>query len=123
MKKFISTLCLISALAVAPAFGADRIVRATVPFEFVVGDATLPAGEYDFKNGINAESILVSNTNGKNAAFVVTNCNAPILDGPISLAFRTVNGKRYLETVSTGELKRDIRVSAKPQATMAAQVR
>ena len=72
MKVF-TTMTLMAALAVAPAFAQPKpTVRADVPFDFVVGKAVLPAGQYDIKPGGSNETILVRETAGHSAAFVIT---------------------------------------------------
>jgi hypothetical protein len=113
MKKFIGSFAIASALAVS-AFGAsaNTVIRAKVPFEFVVGTATLPAGEYEFKEGINHESMLVVGRSTNASAFVMTNNAGSLRTGDPSLTFRNVNGKNYLQGVTSATMKREIKNSA-----------
>jgi len=47
--KALALLAVLGAVVVPVAAGADLSVRATIPFEFIVGDSVLPAGTYQFE--------------------------------------------------------------------------
>ena len=77
MKRFFAALSVMAALVVAPAFAQSKPgVRANIPFSFVAGRATLPAGLYDIREGMNPETLLIKAVNSKDAAFVITNSTA-----------------------------------------------
>lgn len=58
MKRSILVFGLLGIL-VASAFGQANILQAKIPFEFVVGGVTAPAGNYDF--GISNNLVRVTN--------------------------------------------------------------
>ncbi len=102
MNKFFAALTMTAAMAVVPAFaqGSKVTLRANVPFEFQVGKATMPAGEYEVKDGVNAETLLVKARDGKDAAFSITNPATPPAGAiEAALVFRTTADKHYLEAV------------------------
>ena len=107
--KIFTTMTLMAALAVAPAFAQNNFaVRATVPFDFVVGKAVLPAGQYDVKAGAGSETLLVREREGDASAFVITSpAVAPHAD-EISLVFRTIGDTHYLQTVRSSAGARDL---------------
>jgi hypothetical protein len=79
MKNYIATITAAAALIVV-VFGIGSFaqspsrVTATIPFEFNVGNQTLPAGRYEFKT-LNRQayggSIVVRSTDDANAAAIV----------------------------------------------------
>ena len=102
MKKLFTATSLLAALAAAPAFAQTTVVRANVPFEFHAGGAVLPAGEYEFTDGLNRETIRIRSTDGKHTAFVIAQARNTATTRAIEpvIAFRNVDGKAYLATVS-----------------------
>jgi len=54
-----------------PASQAQSMLRADIPFDFVVGDKRLPSGEYHVKP-INPAATLVQSKDGSSAAIVLT---------------------------------------------------
>jgi hypothetical protein len=99
-----AVLMLMSVLGVgasAHAQDADAVV-VSVPFEFVAGGATLPAGEYRvsrIKPGASLE--LVMSGNNKGSAFLLPQT---FDDGPANqptLGFEHVGGKYFLSRIKT----------------------
>lgn len=72
-------------------------VRAKVPFNFVVGDQTLPAGEYEFRPGAASYAILiVQSTDGKRTTSSITGaCGGGNPSETTELVFHHV-GKLYI---------------------------
>jgi hypothetical protein len=72
MKRFSVTAMLCAALAFLafPAGAAD--LKATIPFDFHIGDAALPAGEYIIYVQPGGRLVAFRNELGKPAAFVPT---------------------------------------------------
>jgi hypothetical protein len=112
MMKLFSTAAVLAALATAPAFAQTNVaVRANVPFDFHVGKAVLPAGEYDFMDGINRETMRIRSTDGKHSAIVITysqDAPAPRPTEP-SIAFRHIGSETYLASVSRPSNARELR--------------
>jgi hypothetical protein len=79
MKKQAMKVLVISGLfallMIAPTYAqSDERVIADIPFAFVAGDKTLPAGEYEIKQG-NTNSpdvLLIRSEDNRNAVFVMT---------------------------------------------------
>ncbi len=67
-------ISLLTILAVAGSFGAiaqtSPIVRADIPFSFVAGAKTLPAGEYSFQASNEDRQVLVRNAKSGDTIFV-----------------------------------------------------
>jgi hypothetical protein len=112
MMKLFTATALFAAVAAAPAFAQTTAgVRANIPFEFHVGKAVLPAGEYDFMDGLNRETLRIRSTDGKHSALVITysqDAPAPRPTEP-SVAFRHVGSERYLASVSRPANAREVR--------------
>ena len=93
--------CLLGVVVSARAQDANAVV-VSVPFEFVAGGATLPAGEYRVSRinpGVNRE-LAISGYN-KGTAFVL-----PVAfdDGPANeptLSFEHIGGKYFLSRIKT----------------------
>jgi hypothetical protein len=109
--KIFTTMSLMAALAVAPAFAQPKpTIRANVPFDFVVGKAVLPAGQYDIKAGASLETILVRETAGSAGAFVITNpTGSAVSQDETSLVFRTTGDTHYLQAVNSPSGSRELR--------------
>jgi hypothetical protein len=93
--------CVLGVGVSARAQDADAVV-VSVPFEFVVGGATLPAGDYRvsrLKPGANRELAISGNKKGNvfvlPVAFDDGNANQP------TLSFEHVGGKYFLSRIKT----------------------
>jgi|SRR5579871_713154 len=95
------SMCLLGIGVSARAQDADAVV-VSVPFEFVAGGATLPAGEYRVSRvnpGVNRE-LAISGYN-KGSAFLLP---VAFNDGPTNeptLSFEHVGGKYFLSRIKT----------------------
>ena len=79
-------------------------IKVNVPFEFVVGDTTLPAGEYliSSPSDYSAALLAIRSADGKSTIFVQTDPLSPEGDIYVSktrLTFEKVNGKEFLTRV------------------------
>jgi hypothetical protein len=74
----------------------DQKITASIPFDFIVGKSTLPAGQYVFlRTGIN--QLLVRDRDGHNFATVMTGAvNAEKAPANSKLKFETINGSHVL---------------------------
>ncbi len=72
MRK--QVISLLTILAVAGSFGAiaqtGPIIRAEIPFSFVAGAKTLPAGEYSFQSSNEDREVIVRNAKTGETIFV-----------------------------------------------------
>jgi len=68
---FLASLSLLVGLSVAPVYGQAWGVRVRVPFRFVVGNKTLPDGEYMLSSV--RDEVFVQDTQGKRVAMILTN--------------------------------------------------
>ncbi len=77
MLMFVVVPTVVSAIAPADAH-STRLVRADVPFQFIVGDKTLPAGKYDVAS-INTEgdALSIRSADCRNTAVRLTNSIEP----------------------------------------------
>ena len=103
MKKFFTATAILAALAAVPALAdTSSAIRATIPFEFHVGTAVLPAGEYQVTEGLTNQTLRVQSTDGKHSATVLAYSQdaPPRVAGKPGLGFRHVDGKAYLASVT-----------------------
>ena len=93
--------CLLGVGVSARAQDADAVV-VSVPFEFVAGGATLPAGEYRVSRvnpGVNRE-LAISGYNKGNAFLLPLAFDDGPANGP-TLSFEHVGGKYFLSRIKT----------------------
>jgi hypothetical protein len=94
-------MCLLGVGVSARAQDADAVV-ASVPFEFVAGGATLPAGEYRVSRvnpGVNRELAIRGYNKGN--AFVLPLAFDDGSDNEPTLSFEHVGGKYFLSRIKT----------------------
>ena len=108
MKRLIQNILHIAAIAVvlsaATLFAQSPKVTAKVPFEFVAGGQTLPAGEYTIERNSNS-TVTIQDATG--------NVHLVVLSQPVSksgvttpgaaLVFELNQGKTFLSQVWTGK--------------------
>ena len=117
MKKLFATLAL--AAAALPALAASApTMRVNVPFDFVVGSRTLPAGTYEVTEGAAPNTVQLRNLEHRTSAVAMVTPGAGRVSTSAGLAFREIAGARYLETVSdpSGAKKIRQRQPGNPQA-------
>lgn len=106
MKKsyliaLLTLTCLLGVGLTAHAQDLDRVV-VTVPFAFVAGGATLPAGDYTViraNPGINRELAITGYNNG--GAFLLPLAFDPGTSEAPTLSFAQIGGRHYLSKVKT----------------------
>jgi hypothetical protein len=106
MVKGLTMLALLLTLALAAtvvtAEGQQR-VRANVPFEFIVGDKTLPAGEYAVRAmGAASDVLAIQGTRANHNAIRLTNPTVRA-EKSASLVFHRYGDKFFLAQVWDGE--------------------
>jgi hypothetical protein len=96
-------LCLTMMAAVASVSAQTaREMTVEVPFEFTVGDATLPAGVYGVYRTSTQDQILMRRRDGNGAVLIVTDAvrrGRPAVDA--SLEFRRYGDQYYLARIWT----------------------
>jgi hypothetical protein len=96
-------MCLLSVGVSARAQDADAVV-VSVPFEFVAGGATLPAGEYRVSRinpGINRELAISGYNKGSAFLLPLTFDDVAAASGQPTLSFEHVGGKYFLSGIKT----------------------
>ena len=92
--------------AVVSANGQAKQVRANIPFQFVVGDKSLPAGEYVVKPFTNSRVLNIGNRDSHRSALRMT---SEIIGNPSSenarLVFHRYGNRYFLAEVWMGEQK------------------
>jgi hypothetical protein len=104
MKKhaFVTaTLFLLSVIVAAQVAQAGEPMLVNIPFAFVAGDATLPAGEYRVETlEQNSAVLLIHCRDARMATFVVTNpAQAKELQSQSKLVFTRYNDRYFLSQV------------------------
>jgi hypothetical protein len=95
--------CLLGVGVSARAQDADAVV-VSVPFEFVAGGATLPAGEYRVSRvnpGVNRELAISGYNKGKAFLLPLTFDDFEAANGQPTLSFEHVGGKYFLSGIKT----------------------
>ena len=107
MKKqaymIVATLVLTTIASLASAAkaqgNANTGMVAHIPFEFSVGDKTLPAGEYTVRT-VNANSatkvLQIRSTSGSSSAFLMTRCVVGKLQDNAQLIFHRYGNEHFL---------------------------
>jgi len=87
--------------AVSGVQAQENGVKADIPFDFVVGNQVLPAGEYLVTaQGSANQAILIRSTDSKNAAMTVTfRCGSASPSKDTKLVFHTLGGRYFLSQV------------------------
>ncbi len=103
--KGISMLLLLGTVAfvtsVASAYGqGSRTTRANVPFDFIVGNTTLPAGEYTVASiSGTSETLRIQNTESQQAVYRLTTALGTPLGGNSKLVFHRYGAQYFLAEV------------------------
>jgi len=116
MFTLIVALALVT--AVVSANGQSQAVKADVPFEFAVGDKTLPSGEYAIRPATaGGAAMMIRSENTKNAALRLTNAIEDKRSvGQVKLVFHRYGERYFLAEVWTGESGRELLKSTQERA-------
>ena len=99
MKNLRSVLFVLAAILLVPAARAQQNgVKADVPFDFVVGNRTYPAGEYILKAALDDGSVIrIEKMNEVSGAFTSSNpCSKGTPSANTSLVFHRMGGHYFL---------------------------
>jgi hypothetical protein len=99
MKKSVLVVALL-VVFLASAFAQGNLLQAKIPFDFVVGGKTLPAGNYEFK-AANHNYIQIRNLEtGKVVQLQsVTRLAADKSSGTARISFDVQEGKHFIEAI------------------------
>src|SRR6266487_898025 len=107
--RTITLLSLFTILAAAPAYAqsADNIVL-KVPFSFVAGKKTLPAGEYTVRRALSSRLILIRNAGGRREYTTILTMPVPseTMARVAKLVFHRYGDQYFLHQVWTPENER-----------------
>src|ERR1700726_4994904 len=101
LTAVVMLMCLLGAGVVGARAQSTDAVVVSVPFEFVAGGATLPAGEYRVSRdpGVNQE-LFIGGYN-KGGAFLLPQAFEASSAGEPTLSFEHVGGKYFLSRIKT----------------------
>jgi hypothetical protein len=115
MKKYariLSAMTLLCGLSVAAKAELRDDVVVTVPFDFVVGHKTLPAGNYKVTSLSQSKSTLrITNSDNGSSAIALPFAGASVNVDMPRLTFERIGERQFLSTIQTGQNVYDIRVS------------
>jgi len=88
-------------LAVSAAQAQETRVKASIPFDFVVGNQILPAGEYMVSSlGSTNEALVIRSDDSKTAILSLTNsCSSSKPSDTSKLVFHRLSGRYFLSQV------------------------
>jgi hypothetical protein len=96
MKNLRSILAALAVLLMATAAHAQQRITATVPFNFVVGDRTYPAGDYSFSNS----GAVLQITNADNSEMILAQaCESAKPSADTKLVFHSMGGNYFLRQI------------------------
>lgn len=103
MLMLIVALALATAVASANAQSPNRTM-ANIPFEFVVGDKTLPAGEYTVKAATTAgDALVIQGVDNGESAVRLSDSTEQLKNRPARLVFHRYGHNYFLAEVWNGE--------------------
>ena len=101
LRMLVAIASLAFAGLAVPASAEEGDITVTVPFEFVAGSQTLPAGRYTVSkaSSLDAPSLFVSNRDHGVFLRPVAFDNTPV--GGVSLSFDQIGGQHVLSQIKT----------------------
>jgi hypothetical protein len=116
--KLLASVAFVAALGVAPALAQMRtIVKADIPFDFVVRGKLLPAGEYSIMQDSGSPAISVRNASTGESSFALTGWVAKAEYDETKLVFHLAGDRYYLASVvSAGEDRVTVKSKAEKEA-------
>jgi hypothetical protein len=100
---FTAAALMVAALCTASPAAAQEL-QAKVPFDFAIGAAVLPAGDYTIEEAAEPALLAIRARDGKASAFVLTTPDRPV-QGPSTpeLVFVRVGDAYRLESIDMGD--------------------
>jgi hypothetical protein len=107
MKRIIATFALFAAAAIGPVTrvsAQEPALKATVPFDFTVGDQLLPPGTYQIITPVPSSRVLIEIKGKGISAYAFVLPNNKSTDGQTKLVFDKVDGQYFLKEVVSGSI-------------------
>ena len=84
---------------------SDLQVRVTIPFDFIVGQERLPAGDYSLRRHTTAPGVLMirNKDDGKGVMFMAVSTESPVPQGQARLVFNRYEDQYFLNQIWTTE--------------------
>ena len=101
MKRNILITAALAMLAITAASAQTVKLKATVPFSFIVGRFTLPAGEYSLKTMSNGQVLAMSNLDAKTTQLVLSNACESLTASNTKLIFHRYGDRYFLRQIRT----------------------
>ena len=119
--RFLSAFFALAAFAVASQAQATDQVVVNVPYEFVVGTKTLPAGTYTVRRTSSNNVAALSITSFENRAGVLLIATevSPATEGNPTLSFQVEGNQHFLSKIETPDHTFIVPVSKKAEALVA----
>ena len=111
MTGILTILALLLLISV-PSSYAQTAVRATVPFNFMVGKAEMPAGTYTINRLSSSAIEIKGSTTKKSAVSIVWSEGASASDSDAKLVFNRYGDSYFLSQVSRGDGTNVLRLPA-----------
>lgn len=101
MKKTLYAIAMGFTLMLTAAANAQTInLKAQIPFKFIAGGVSLPAGEYDIRSMGNVRALSLHNTNSKDSSLVLSSSETSLKPSARSkLVFHRYGSKYFLSEV------------------------
>ena len=92
-------------LATASAYAQTGVVKANVPFNFIVNKAQLPAGEYRIHSlGVTGSAMTIQSPDGNVIhAFLPNACSSPQVQKTTKLIFHRYGSRNFLPQIQSGD--------------------
>jgi hypothetical protein len=105
IQGIIGLLVMLAALMPANA-QSDLQVRVTIPFDFIVGNERLPAGDYFLRRHTTAERVLMirNEDEGRSLMFMAVSAESPVPRGQARLVFNRYEDQYFLHQIWTTEV-------------------
>jgi hypothetical protein len=125
-KRILGVVAMLTVVLAVSAFGYTHItgvVKADIPFDFMVSGKTLQAGTYNVQRGSTGVTVLIRKVNGNDAATsIVMNGETTKADGKARLVFNRYGNEYFLTEIWDGSSSTTTQLP-KSKAERAAQKR
>lgn len=104
MTRSMFVILAATSLAACSLMAQSSSLRVTVPFDFVAGSSSFPAGEYLVQTGFSPNKVVVRSADAqKNAIMLSHGAQATTPPGQAELVFNVYDGRYFLSQVWTGD--------------------
>lgn len=123
MKNKILLFCACMFLAIGASHAQSFILKTTIPFNFVIGNQTLPSGDYTIRPVTqDGKSILLRSADLKTSVLISPRrCGSGSFKPKSELLFKVVEGRYYLWQIWTAEYDQGQELAVNPIPTQQAR--